>query len=102
MSLTIYEIPNPASEEDVIKYTEIRLSTLSTNPEAFGSTYAAESAFTWDEWVARVNTTGRKTLIAMDEAANWIGTFNVLSPEMLISIPKSMPYPAKISAAEKK
>jgi GNAT superfamily N-acetyltransferase len=101
MSFSIYEIPKPASEEDVSKYTEIRLSTLSTNPEAFGSTYARESAFTPDQWVARVNTSGRKIFIAIDED-KWIGTLNVLYPEMLLGGPKSTPYPPEISAAEEK
>ena len=99
MSFSIYEIPKPASEEDVTKYTEIRLSTLSTNPEVFGSTYAGECAFTPDQWVARVNTSGRKIFIAIDKG-KWIGTLNVLYPEMLLGGPKPTPYPPEISAAE--
>ena len=103
MSFSTYEIPKPASEEDVTKYTEIRLSTLSTNPEAFGSTYARESAFTREQWVARVNTNGRQTFVAINnDNDNWIGTLSVLYPEMLIGGPKSTPYPAEISAAEEK
>jgi len=103
MSFSIYEIPKPASEEDITKYTEIRLSTLSTNPEAFGSTYARESAFTREQWVARVNTNGRQTFVAINnDNDNWIGTLSVLCPEMLIGGPKSTPYPAEISAAEEK
>ncbi|KIM37981.1 hypothetical protein M413DRAFT_448029 [Hebeloma cylindrosporum] len=103
MSFSIYEIPKPASKEDVTKYTEIRLSTLSTNPEAFGSTYAGESAFTPDQWVDRVNTNGRKIFIAVDkDKGKWIGTLSVLYPEMFIGGPKYVPYPPKISAAEEK
>jgi len=101
MSFSIYQIPKPASEEDVTKYTEIRLSALSTNPEAFGSTYAQESAFTREQWVARVNTNGRQTFVAIDDE-NWMGTLSILYPEMLIGGPKSTPYPAQISAAEVK
>ena len=97
----MYEIPKPASEEDVTKYTEIRLSTLSTNPEAFGSTYAGESAFMPDQWVARVNTSGRKIFIAIDKD-KWIGALSVLYPEMLLVGPKPTPYPPEISAAEEK
>jgi len=99
MSFSIYEIPKPASEEDITKYTEIRLSTLSTNPEAFGSTYAGECAFTPDQWVARINTGGRKIFITIDKD-KWIGTLNVLYPEMLLGVPKHTPYPPEISAAE--
>jgi GNAT superfamily N-acetyltransferase len=104
-SITIYEIPNPAPEEDVTNYTEIRLSSLSSNPETFGSTYGAESAFTRDQWVSRVNTSGRKTLIAIDNLKGlWIGTFSVLSPEMLAPIggPKRTSYPPEISTAEER
>ena len=101
MSLSVYEIPKPASEEDVTKFTEIRLSALSTNPEAFGSTYVGESGFTPDQWVARVNTSGRKIFIAIDKD-KWIGTLSALYPDMLIGGPKPIPYPPEISAAEER
>ncbi len=37
--ISIYRIPSPASPEDVLKYSHIRLSALKTNPKAFCSAF---------------------------------------------------------------
>ncbi|KAF8960468.1 hypothetical protein BDZ97DRAFT_1629645, partial [Flammula alnicola] len=95
----------PASDEHITKYSQIRLSTLFTNPEAFGSTYSNECLFTREQWHDRVNTRGRTTLFAAtsssDGTANedWIGTLSILSPEMLDNIPPHIPYPLRIADA---
>ena len=117
--MNIHAIPNPASEEDIAQYIEIRLSSLLTNPEAFGSSYKRESAFTLDQWHGRVNSVGGITLVASDpissvpttsfpdelpvrmpQETNWMGTLKVLSPEMLSSLPGNFGYPPDIADAE--
>ena len=117
--MNIHVLPNPASEEDIARYIEIRLSSLLTNPEAFGSSYKRESAFTLDQWHGRVNSVGGITLVVSDpgssvpttsfpdelpmkmpQETNWMGTLKVLSPEMLSSLPGNFGYPPDIADAE--
>ena len=45
-----------ANPDDVATYRSVRLRALSTNPEAFGSTYARELAFDDATWRTRVGT----------------------------------------------
>ncbi|KAF9555895.1 acyl-CoA N-acyltransferase [Agrocybe pediades] len=101
---TSYEtflIPTPASEEHLSLYTQIRLAALSTNPEAFGSTYERESKFSRETWRDRMNTKGRTTFAAVDAGHSWIGTIAFLGPEMLANIPQEPAYPHDIAQREK-
>ncbi|KJA15280.1 hypothetical protein HYPSUDRAFT_48502 [Hypholoma sublateritium FD-334 SS-4] len=82
--ISIYRIPSPAPLEDVIKYSQIRLSTLKTNPEAFSSTFEEAAQYTQHQWSERVNTDGRTTLAATrDVDKEWLGTLSLLHPRML-------------------
>ncbi len=89
--ISIYRIPNPASLEDVTRYSHIRLSALKTNPEAFSSTFEEAAKYTQQQWSERVNTDGRTTLAARrggsdaaeDGHEEWLGTLSVLHPRML-------------------
>jgi ribosomal protein S18 acetylase RimI-like enzyme len=45
-------------------YRDVRLASLLDSPLAFGSTYAAEAAFTDDHWLARVHS-GSSTWLAV-------------------------------------
>jgi GNAT superfamily N-acetyltransferase len=43
----------PVTVNSIEKFKAVRLRALKESPEAFGSTYAREVAFTEDEWIAR-------------------------------------------------
>lgn len=82
--ISIYRIPSPASPDDVARYSQIRLSSLKTDPEAFSSTFEEAAQYTQHQWSERVNTDGRTTLIATrDVDEEWLGTLSVLHPRML-------------------
>jgi ribosomal protein S18 acetylase RimI-like enzyme len=51
-------------EDNWRTYRDVRLASLLDTPSAFGSTYAAESAFTDERWLARVHS-GSSTWLAM-------------------------------------
>ena len=115
---TVFSIPKPVSEDHINQFIRIRLAALKTNPEAFGSTYARESAFPHRQWCERVNNRARTTLVATtalsaiaenslerdagfqydDHESKWIGTLSVLAPEML----HSESFPPKIVEAEER
>ena len=114
-NITICAIPKPVSEDHVTRYTHLRLAALKTNPEAFGSTFAGESAFSREQWSQRVNNPARTTFFAAcapsaigdaslerdalgsyHHESNWIGTLSLLGPEML----RNVPFPAKIAEVE--
>jgi len=115
---TVSSIPKPVSEDHITQYIRIRLAALKTNPEAFGSTHAGESAFSREQWCGRINNPARTTLFAIpapftladaslqrdavsqpdDHASKWIGTLSVLGPEMLCGVP----FPPKIAEAKER
>ncbi|KAJ6597230.1 acyl-CoA N-acyltransferase [Mycena vulgaris] len=83
----VFSIPIPVSEENVIKYSQLRLCALKTNPEAFGSTYEGNVGKTLEQWREMVDTPDRLTVIARsvsteDENTEWVGTASILTPEM--------------------
>ncbi|KAK7193756.1 hypothetical protein DPSP01_000310 [Paraphaeosphaeria sporulosa] len=53
----------------IAKQKTLRLQSLLTSPEAFGSTYERESTFTDAEWEARLKNPIAHTLIAVDSNA---------------------------------
>jgi GNAT superfamily N-acetyltransferase len=92
MTYEVFRIPAPPSEEDVTKYSQLRLLGLKTNPEAFGSTFERESMNTKAEWRTRIDKKERFTIIARlvstdaeDSIAReeWVGTASILIPEMM-------------------
>ncbi|KAJ7940323.1 acyl-CoA N-acyltransferase [Mycena leptocephala] len=92
MTYEVFRIPVPPSEEDVTKYSQLRLLGLKTNPEAFGSTFERESMNTKAEWRTRIDKKERFTIIARlvstdaeDSIAReeWVGTASILTPEMM-------------------
>jgi GNAT superfamily N-acetyltransferase len=116
MAYTICPIPKPISEEHLTQYTHIRLAALKANPEAFGSTFARESAFPHLQWRARVNNPARITFFATtapstipvaslgdtgsyhdedDQESKWVGTLSLLGPDML----RGVAFPPKIAEA---
>ncbi|KAF8211866.1 acyl-CoA N-acyltransferase [Mycena galopus ATCC 62051] len=84
----VFRIPVPPSEDEIIKYSQLRLLGLKTNQEAFGSTFEGESKNTHAEWKARIDKEERVTLIARSvskDADNkvqeeWVGTASILTP----------------------
>ena len=119
MAYTICPIPKPVSEEHITQYIRIRLAALKTNPKAFGSTFAGESAFSRLQWCARVDNPARTTFFAAtappstpnaslgetvtspyhdedDQGSKWVGTLSLLGPDMLHRVP----FPPEIAEAE--
>ena len=109
---TICPIPKPVSEEHITQYIRIRLAALKTNPQAFGSTFAGESAFSHEQWCARIDNPARTTFFATSalstdaslegdyhehdqnaHAPKWIGTLSLLGPDML----RSVPFPPSVT-----
>ncbi|CAA7261858.1 unnamed protein product [Cyclocybe aegerita] len=96
--ISTFIIPTPASEDHITRYKEIRLASLLTNPEAFGSRYGSEnnggseSALTFAQWEERVNTPGRSIFAAVPAS----GPSASLSPSPSPS-PSPPPQQATIS-----
>ncbi|TFK34766.1 acyl-CoA N-acyltransferase [Crucibulum laeve] len=108
----IFSIDIPPKEDDIANYRSIRLKSLKTNPEAYGSTYEREIAFTTDQWRSRLDAHDRKTFIAAQTTGStsitetgsirgeepregiWVATASVITPEMLrkaeIELPASV------------
>ncbi|KAJ7685477.1 hypothetical protein DFH06DRAFT_970630 [Mycena polygramma] len=80
----VFRIPVPPSEDDVIKYSQLRLLGLKTNPEAFGSTFERESQNTQAMWRARIDKEERYTIIACSvPQGECVGNASILTPEMI-------------------
>ncbi|PPQ98797.1 hypothetical protein CVT24_003355 [Panaeolus cyanescens] len=115
-NFNISDLPQNASQEQITNYKLIRLSSLYTNPEAFGSTFARESLFTPETWFDRVNGQARRIIFAipahiqheiLPSGCNlpntfWMGTVCVLWPEMIKAIPPVDPYPLELARREEK
>ncbi|KAF8160636.1 hypothetical protein B0H34DRAFT_795525 [Crassisporium funariophilum] len=118
--IQVFVIPSPASDDDIHSYKQIRLATLKTNPEAFGSKYEDQLAFTHEDWRARIDANARTTLFATagpttQSAASlaevdsdlgiiqndgiWIGTLSVIAQVTLDAVPSGHPLPPRIIEA---
>ena len=109
---TISSIPKPVSEDHITRYIRLRLAALKTNPEAFGSTFAADSTLSREQWCGRINkprTTFFATSVSSAIAdislerdagshlgSKWIGTLSLLEPELV----HDLPFPSKIAEAK--
>ena len=104
MAYTICPISKPVSEEHLTQYIRIRLGALKANPEAFGSTFARESAFPRLQWRARVDNPARTTFFAAiapstipdashGQESKWVGTLSLLGPDML----RDVTFPPKVA-----
>ena len=106
-AISIYRVPSPAPPEDIARYTEIRLATLKTNPEAFFSRFDDAAKYTPQQWTERVNTDGRTTFAARNKAAiaagdvddEWLGTLSVLHPRMVRSMTGLFPHIPRVADA---
>ncbi len=64
-----------AGLDDWAALREIRLTALRSAPDAYGSTYARESAFEEAVWRERASSAaGRQTFLAVDENGQLVGT----------------------------
>ena len=69
MAFEVVQIPrdNESVRFWMGKYKDFRLYSLITAPEAFGSTYAREIAFTDDIWLNRLASSEAATFMALKE-----------------------------------
>ncbi|KAJ6525758.1 acyl-CoA N-acyltransferase [Mycena capillaripes] len=86
-SYELFRIPVPPSEDKIIKYSQLRLLGLKTNPEAFSSTFEQESLNTHEVWRTRIDNEERFTIIArLADNEEWVGTASILTPEMMMRL----------------
>lgn len=81
--MTLYTIQIPRDEESIYyyldKYKAFRLLALKTAPEAFGSTFARELAFTDDFWYIRLSSPEATTFITT-ESDRIVCTLTAIGP----------------------
>jgi len=67
MFYDIFQLPRDEESIDiwVERYKDFRLLSLKTNPEAFGSTFAREVAFSDEVWRSRIGNPKATTFFAM-------------------------------------
>lgn len=89
MAIEIIQVPHDADSvrSHVDRYKAFRLLSLQTSPEAFGSTYAREVAFTDDVWYSRLADPIATTFFAL-ESGRIVGTLTTIGP--LPSSPEEM------------
>lgn len=64
MACTFFRVAkNDSIASSAQKYKELRLQALKLSPSSFSSTYEIESAFTDDEWIARLSRDGIETFV---------------------------------------
>lgn len=63
--------------EDWLAFSEIRLRALQTDPQVFGSNYAAESQFTEEDWKKRLVDTENSAIFALFDEEEPIGMTGV-------------------------
>jgi len=82
----IRALPVLPTKGQITNYTALRLLSLQTDPEFFGSTYERELAFTEDQWRERLSTHNRATFVASiaDSNQDWVGTLTILVPSEMI------------------
>lgn len=74
------------------KYRDLRLRALQASPASFSSTYETEVAFTDDDWMGTLTSSGRETFICTaitrqdnvqqfsGDHANWVGQVTLRAP----------------------
>lgn len=92
---TAFPIEPPVSPSQLAAYKMLRLASLQIDPQAFGSNYAREAAFSEDVWRERLDSSFKQTIVAsvLDashergdvdskeaEAGEWIGTASIVGP----------------------
>jgi len=83
-SYTITAIPTSPTRSQTSKFASLRLLALKSDPSSFSSTYERESAFTQEQWAARLSTPDRITLVVSNSTdAEWVGTASVLVPSAM-------------------
>ncbi|KAI9568557.1 hypothetical protein HD554DRAFT_2022194 [Boletus coccyginus] len=99
---TVSPIEPPVSPSQLVAYKVLRLTSLQVDPQAFGSNYARELAFSDDVWRERLNSPFKQTVVASvldgskvdseeaGETGQWIGTASVVGPS---DIPPSVLSP---------
>jgi len=83
----VFWVSKPVSDEDVMRYSRVRLLGLKTNPETFRSTYEGSKNNTLAQWRERIDAPERFTVAARlvgpeDADDEWLGTASILTPEM--------------------
>ncbi|KAL0578534.1 hypothetical protein V5O48_003477 [Marasmius crinis-equi] len=72
---------SPPAPAEVERYKQFRLLSLRTDPQAYSSAYAKESAFTDQQWHDRLAPTQKITIVASTDEHEWGGMITVLSPQ---------------------
>ena len=106
-SYDVFLIPKHPTQSDIAKYAGLRLLSLQTNPECFGSNHTRESAFTEMEWRSRLTSHDKAVIVASCRSqagddrssgggnsaldSEWVGTLSILTPEALRPLPFTPP-----------
>ncbi|KAJ4236807.1 hypothetical protein NW757_013347 [Fusarium falciforme] len=64
----------------VNKYKALRLSALQQTPNAFSSTYEAESKLSDHDWMARLRNPSKDTFVVVDSDGEWVAQVTVYGP----------------------
>jgi GNAT superfamily N-acetyltransferase len=102
----VHPIPSVPNDRHIVRYKELRLQALQTNPESFSSTYDREFSMGHEEWKARLHSRDKVTVVAvrtsiqksesemLSSSNEWLGTVTVIGPNVLrqyaFSPPKSI------------
>ncbi|TFK27598.1 hypothetical protein FA15DRAFT_160376 [Coprinopsis marcescibilis] len=107
-NISVCKISAPVTLATIQSFATLRLRSLQVNPEAFGSNYAREVAFTEEQWRERIEPNSDKaTFIAtathmnlpehsqdvatVTDEEQWIGSVSILGPDYLTKIPFTLP-----------
>ncbi|KAH9885668.1 hypothetical protein F4778DRAFT_760060 [Xylariomycetidae sp. FL2044] len=93
-----FTIISPTDDEEgrrfwLDRYKPFRLHALQTDPDAFGSTYARELAFTDETWLARLRNPSVQTFLAVRRASSSTSSFSSSSILSSVSLVGPLPLP---------